>query len=189
MYSVEIAISAWLVQRDQAAAAWLVHEHRGLVLGTARRWGVPLEMEQDAVQEVFVRVFNRLHLFRPDKPFVHWLSVIARNTCAKLRRYWCHRSCLSAVFEQAAQDVSGLDVPHLSSPDKEVAAREWMGTFQHALAALPPHELDLFERIVLGGEDVASSMVRLGTTSGAIRVTLHRVRRKLQTSLSLHLGV
>ena len=138
--TAESAIAAWLNQRDQSAAAWLVDEHRSQVLGTARRWGVPAEMEQDAVQEVFLRVFNKLHLFRPEKPFAHWLSGVTRHTCAKLRRHWCHRHKLSAVFDGAAQDIDDTELPHSSSPDHEAMQHEKQSALHAALAQLPPHE-------------------------------------------------
>ena len=183
MHSSESAIAAWLNQRDQSAAAWLVNEHRGLVLGMARRWGVPEEMEQDAVQEVFLRVFNKLHLFRPEKPFTHWLSTVTRNTCAKLRRHWCHRHKLSAVFDGAAQDIDDTQLPQLRTPFTEASAREQWQALDKALAALSPRERDLFEKQHLEGEANAQTAVRLGLARTAVRVATHRIRNKLRGQL------
>ena len=179
----ESAITAWLHQSDQAAATWLVLEHRSLVLGTARRWGVPAEMEQDAVQEVFLRVFNKLHLFDPQKPFAHWLSVVARNTCAKLRRHWCHRHRLSSVFEGAAVDIEETDLPHSRTPLAEASAREQFHALEMALAALSPRERDIFEKQHLEGETNAQTAVRLGIAPVAARVAAHRIRSKLKGEL------
>jgi RNA polymerase sigma-70 factor (ECF subfamily) len=181
--TAENAITAWLHQRDQAAAAWLVHEHRSLVLGTARRWGVPAEMEQDAVQEVFLRVFNKLHLFQPEKPFAHWLSVVARNTCAKLRRHWCYRHKLSAVFEGAAVDVADVELTYSRSPDREAMHKEQVSVLEMALADLLPHERELAERHLIQGEATEETAAALGITPGALRVASHRLRKKLQMNL------
>ncbi len=180
--TAESAIAAWLNQRDQSAAAWLVDEHRSQVLGTARRWGVPAEMEQDAVQEVFLRVFNKLHLFRPEKPFAHWLSGVTRHTCAKLRRHWCHRHKLSAVFDGAAQDIDDTELPYSSSPDHEAMQHEKRSALHAALAKLPPHERELIERQLIEGETAAETATALQLTPGAVRVALHRIRKKLQES-------
>lgn len=183
--TAESAIAAWLNQRDQSAAAWLVDEHRSQVLGTARRWGVPAEMEQDAVQEVFLRVFNKLHLFRPEKPFAHWLSGVTRHTCAKLRRHWCHRHKLSAVFDGAAQDIHDTELPHSSSPDHEAMQDEKRSALHAALAQLPPHERELIERQLIEGETAAETATALRITPGAVRVALHRLRKKLQVNNEL----
>jgi RNA polymerase sigma-70 factor (ECF subfamily) len=183
--TAENAITAWLHQRDQAAAASLVHEHRSLVLGTARRWGVPAEMEQDAVQEVFLRVFNKLHLFQPEKPFAHWLSGVARNTCAKLRRHWCHRHRLSAVFEGAAVDVSECDLRHEKTPETEATSRETVIGLNAALARLSPRERELVEKHHLEGESPAETAERLGMKPTAARVALHRALQKLQSAALL----
>lgn len=177
--SAESAIAAWLHQRDQAAAAWLVHEHRSLVLGTARRWGVPAEMEQDAVQEVFLRVFNKLHLFRPENAFAHWLSAIARNTCAKLRRHWCHRHRLSAVFEGAAVEVTDVELPHSRSPDREAACREDLAHLQRAMGSLNPRERQIIE------QQLSAETVPPPAPSVAARVALSRARSHLRHLLSL----
>lgn len=179
----ESAIAAWLNQRDQSAAAWLVDEHRSQVLGTARRWGVPAEMEQDAVQEVFLRVFNKLHLFHPEKPFAHWLGAITRNTCAKLRRHWCHRHKLSAVFDGTVQDVEETDLPHSRTPLAEASAREQFHALEMALAALSPRERDIFEKQHLEGETNAQTAVRLCIAPVAARVAAHRIRSKLKGEL------
>jgi RNA polymerase sigma-70 factor (ECF subfamily) len=186
--SVEKAISAWNIQGDQSAATWLVHEHRGLVLSAARRWGVPEEMEQDAVQEVFVRVFNSLHLFRPEKPFAHWLNVITRNTCSKIRRYWCQRFRLSAVFEGAAEDIADLDVPHSSSPDVQADIRDRARALERVLLGLSSQEQDLFAQLWHDERALAPPAGGPAPSNGAIRAARHRLRRKLQAGLSLQFG-
>jgi RNA polymerase sigma-70 factor (ECF subfamily) len=183
--NAKTAIHAWLHHRDQAAAAWLVHEHRNLVLGTARRWGVPAEMEQDAVQEVFLRVFNKLHLFQPEKPFAQWLSVVARNTCAKLRRHWCHRYRLSSVFEGAAIDISEGELIHENTPETETASRERLIGLRAALAQLAQRERELVESYHLNGEPQAETAERLGIKATAARVALHRALEKLRSAPQL----
>jgi RNA polymerase sigma factor (sigma-70 family) len=172
--TAESAIDAWLNQRDQNAAAWLINEHRHLVLSTARRWGVPAEMEQDAVQEVFIRVFNKLHRFRPEKPFLHWLSIVTRYTCAKLRRHWCHRHHLSTVFENSALDLTHAELTHNRSPDHEASVREDIRRLQIALGQLLPHERLLIE------QQLAHDSTQARPSSPASRVALYRVRAKLR---------
>ena len=163
-----IAIHRWLSHHDQCAAAWLVNEHRSQVLRTARSWGAPMWMEDDVVQEVFLRVFRSLPRFEPRMPFAHWLSVIARNTCAKLRRHWCHRHKLSAGFEDGALELRIELQATRDEPDQHLIAKEQLLHLEHAMQQLTPRERLLLEK---GSE----------TQSPAQRVALHRARKRLRT--------
>lgn len=160
------AIQRWLASRDEKAAAWLFHAHRPQVLRAARAWGAPAWMEEDVVQEVFLRVFRALPRFEPCMPFAHWLAVIARNTCAKLRRHWCHRHKLSAGFangaEELLKDVSG----NQEAPDDRLIHKEQMTRFEHALAQLSERD-----RHLLAGHSTAHTPAQ--------RVALHRARKRL----------
>ena len=172
--SDESAIKAWLHQRDQAAAAWLVNQHLSRVLHTARRWGIPPEMEQDLAQEIFLRMFKHLPLFRCDKPFAHWLSVITRNTCAKLRRHWHRRHLMSTVFNQTEIDLTHVALTHHRSPDSELTTREEIHRLHHALSQLRPQERQLIEQ--QASPDSNSS----APTPTSARTALSRARSKLR---------
>ena len=142
-----IAIQSWLSRHDQNAAAWLVNEHRPQVLRAARSWGAPHWMEEDVVQEVFLRVFRSLPRFEPSMPFAHWLSVIARNTCAKLRRHWCHRHKLSAGFEDGAQELLDETPSTQTAPDAQLIRKEQKTHLTQALSQLSERDRHLLEGI------------------------------------------
>jgi RNA polymerase sigma-70 factor (ECF subfamily) len=177
--TAETAIIAWLRWQDQSAATWLVHTHRQLVLSIARRAGAPPDLEEDALQEVFLRVFRYLPRFQPRQPFAHWLSVVARNTCAKLRRRWCQRHRLSALFENGATDVFAQDFPHDRCPDKQLMHHEKLAALEAGLGHLSAREREILERHTLGQEDAATLAASMGMSPGALRVVLHRARQKL----------
>lgn len=163
-----IAIQSWLSRHDQNAAAWLVNEHRSQVLRVARSWGAPHWLEEDVVQEVFLRVFRSLPRFESRMPFAHWLAVIARNTCAKLRRHWCHRHRLSVGFEDGALELLDETPSTQTAPDAQLIRKERMTHLTQALSQLSERDRRLLE----------------GTTSAqtlAHRVALHRARARLRT--------
>lgn len=166
-----IAIQCWLNHRDQDAAAWLVNEHRPQVLRTARSWGAPAWMEEDVAQEVFLRVFRALHRFEPRMPFAHWLAVIARNTCAKLRRRWCRRHRLCAGFEDGARVMDDEAVCRQASPDDQLVHKEHLALLCLALSRLSERDRLLLE----GGSTILTA---------AQRVALHRARTRLRRHFS-----
>ena len=169
----DIAIQSWLSRHDQRAAAWLVNEHRAQVLRAARSWGAPVWMEEDVVQEVFMRVFRSLPRFEPRMPFAHWLAVIARNTCAKLRRHWCHRHKLSAAFEEGAQELIDEAPGPQTTPDTLLMRKEQMAHFEQALSQLSERDRRLLE-----GHSTA--------LTPAQRVALHRARARLRMLIHQH---
>ncbi|MDH3213316.1 MAG: sigma-70 family RNA polymerase sigma factor [Myxococcales bacterium] len=68
------------------------------VFARARRILGSSEDAEDALQEVFLRVFRSIAEFRFDRPFVHWLQVITLNTCRQ--GHGCrgpHNQCASGL--------------------------------------------------------------------------------------------
>ncbi len=163
-----IAIQSWLSHCDENAAAWLVKEHRPQVLRTARSWGAPSWMEEDVVQEVFLRVFRSLPRFEPRMPFAHWVAGITRNTCAKLCRHWCHRHRLSAGFENGALELLDEAPDTQTPPDAQLIRQELLAKLEQAMTCLSERERQLLA-------DPTSPQ------TPAQRVALHRARKRLRT--------
>lgn len=73
--------------RRTSAYNELVRRHSGYVF---RRAYAVLRSEQDAedvAQEVFLAAYHNLPKFKPDRPFLHWLSTVTLNACRmNLRR-------------------------------------------------------------------------------------------------------
>jgi RNA polymerase sigma-70 factor (ECF subfamily) len=63
----------------------LVEAHAGLVRSVALRLLGP-EDSQDAIQEVWIRVWRNLRSFRGDSAFSTWLYRVATNSCLVMRR-------------------------------------------------------------------------------------------------------
>ena len=173
---LDTALHAWQHHRSQSAATWLVQAHRPLVLHAVRHSGVPAEMHEDAAQEVFAQVFAALPRYTAQRPFACWLSVIARNTCWKLRRHWQHRHALSACFENAALDADECILSdHERRPDRALMRQELHASLQALLDALPERERALIERHL--HEDDAETR-----PTAAERTALCRARAKLRAN-------
>lgn len=141
-----VAVLAWQRHRSQNAANWLFHTHRHLAVRAASRSGVPSEMHDDAVQEVFAQVFEALPGYTEREPLECWIAVIARNTCSKIRRRWTHRRRFSACFENAALDVADCDLQdHENRPDSALMRQEFYRNVQVVLNGLSRRERELIE--------------------------------------------
>src|SRR5690606_18144694 len=77
-------------------------EHFGLVWSMVRRFGVPSAQHEDAVQEVWLVAYRRLHTLEPDASAKAWLSSIARRVASRLRRTDHRQRRKIAALELAA---------------------------------------------------------------------------------------
>src|ERR1700747_1036551 len=66
---------------DDAAAAELVEHLYPTVIRIVRNHLPRRELEEDLAQEIFLKIFAKLHQSRADMPFEHWVSRVSVNTC------------------------------------------------------------------------------------------------------------
>src|SRR3982751_6292419 len=75
---------------EQAAARELVERLYPIVIRIVRAHRPRRIAEEDLMQDVFIKMFNRLAQYRGDAPFEHWVSRIAVTTCMdQLRAQRC----------------------------------------------------------------------------------------------------
>jgi len=124
---------------------------------------------EDAVQEVFVRGFERLCSLRDDRRFASWISQIARNHCRDLlrsRNRRPDRPMTPAIEETAKAPIEEFD------------------DLRAALARLPEeHRLPLL-LFYFDGKDTKSLARELGLTQGGACARLYRARRHLRRLLA-----
>ena len=68
-------------QGDELAWEVLVRQHQGRVCSIALGYVGEQDEANDLAQEIFVRVYEKLHTCEDPDRFVYWLTRIARNAC------------------------------------------------------------------------------------------------------------
>ena len=66
---------------NKEAFRWLVQQHQRLVFSLALKMLADEEEAKDVVQETFIRVWQRISDYNPQKPFTTWLYTIASRFC------------------------------------------------------------------------------------------------------------
>jgi RNA polymerase sigma-70 factor (ECF subfamily) len=161
-----------------AFLAWvgrLVHEHRGLLAGIARREGLTPEDAFDAVQEA-LHTFITLPAARPlvDEPDQSrkLLSTLTRNVARNRRRlHAVARPHDQASLDQLAASAASVEET-LVAAEEHVRLEGCMRT----LAEIPRAVVTLRMLDDRPGEDVART---LGITPGHVAVLLHRAKASL----------
>jgi len=160
--------AALAAKGDAVAFERLYRRHAARIHSLCRRMLNP-ESADDVMQDVFVRAWQKLHLFRGEAAFGTWLHRLAINVVLARRAEAAkHRTRYSddeTVWERAATRPSGSDTRM---------------DFEAALANLPEGAREIFVLHDIEGykhEEIANL---LGVSAGTSKSQLHRARMALR---------
>ncbi|HVE12355.1 MAG TPA: sigma-70 family RNA polymerase sigma factor [Elusimicrobiota bacterium] len=182
--SDDLALVARARGGDADAFADLVRRHHARVHGMcASLVNNPADVE-DAVQEVFLKVFRSLDRFQGEARFSTWLYRVVMNHCLDLRRRAAHRRAesLETLLEEGDEPLLRL----LEAPESRRDAAEEAEEREVAaamLAALPEEYrevLALRETQGLSYEDIAKTME---CSVDSVKARLRRARAGLREKL------
>lgn len=160
------------VQGDEAAFERLYRTHVARVTSLAR-WLLGTDEVEDAVQEVFIRVWEKLGTFNGQAAFGTWLHRVAVNHMLRRRQRRAILRSREGADDEAMLTVSG-PVPR---PDLKVA-------LEAAVGKLPAGAREVFVLHDMEGfthEEIGQS---LEIDPGTSRSQLHRARMLLRGILS-----
>jgi RNA polymerase sigma-70 factor (ECF subfamily) len=81
MERTEAELIAAVLKGDAASFEPLVEKYSPRVFATARRYARRDSEVEDIAQEVWLKAFAKLHSFRGEAPFEHWLMRMTVRTC------------------------------------------------------------------------------------------------------------
>jgi RNA polymerase sigma-70 factor, ECF subfamily len=182
----DIRLMQRVVAGEEAALAELYDRYAARVLGVCVRILSEAQMAEDALQEVYVRVWERAHLFDATRGnFLTWLMGITRNTCIdQLRRLQARPQAAEPpsdvdgfTFEETLTDPNS-DVPEIAALNERAAL------VRRALAALTPEQRQVIELSYFRGLTRREIARKLDWPEGTVHT---RARLALQTlRLELH---
>ncbi len=147
----------------------LVRRHLPALLGFVHYLRVPEAQQDDVMQEAFVRAFAHLDRYDPERPFVTWLLVIARNYYFNERRRTARDQARRAAEPMCIPDIAGVEAAAIS----RVAAAA-------ILAELSDDARFLVELRVFRELSFAEIGELLGESEGTVRVRFHRLLGQLR---------
>lgn len=169
-----------------AALAELYDRYAARVFGVCVRILNEAQMAEDALQEVFVRVWERAHLFDASRGnFLTWLMGITRNTCIdQLRRLKARPQAAEPPnevdgfsFEESLTDP-GSTIPEIAALNERAAL------VRRALASLTPEQRQVIELSYFRGFTRREIARKLNWPEGTVHT---RARLALQNlRLALH---
>ena len=158
---------------DRSAHEALVNQFSAMVFRLISRFFRTREDVEDIAQDVFLKLFARIHQVHPDENFPGWLARVTVNTCYDELRKTRRRR---AAIETYGPEIAGEQTVAPAEPDS-------IGKARLALQRLDPKlriPLVLKEVDEMSVEEIARTM---GLTQTNVKVRLFRARKKLQSML------
>ena len=149
-------------------------EHFGLVWSMVRRFGVPSAQHEDAVQEVWLVAYRRLHTLEPDASAKAWLSTITRRVASRLRRTEHRQHRKLAALHVASERARGPSPGRVDEHD----ARRLLEALLAVLDEEQREVLVLAQVHGLSGPEIAELLeIPLNTAYSRLRLARRRVDR------------
>jgi len=163
---------------DDAAFASLYDAHAGRVFALCLRLSGDRTAAAELVQDVFVRIWERLSSYRGDSAFSTWLHRVALNTVLESGRKGNRRR----LRVQIAADFANVDATFdgaAAASDPHTAM-----DLESAIASLPAGARAVFTLYDVEGYGHGEIAALLGIAEGTSKAHLFRARRLLRQRLA-----
>lgn len=177
-----------LVRRVQAgkqsAYRTLVERYERMVFSITNRYGTTAADAEDLAQEVFVKAFRQIDRLRQPDRFSSWLYGIALNHCRDYAKNIRRQTRPFSDTEQEAHRVTGAT----PAQDEQLEADEQSARLWDALAELSPTYATPFLLKYRDGLSYKAMSARMDVSVSALKVRVHRARKKLQALLDAEMN-
>lgn len=165
---------------DKQAFATLINAHKTIVYNLALGILKDRQEAEDLTQEVFIRVYENLRLFRGKSRFSVWLGKITYNTA--LNRLKALKRLPLALEEEKLMAASPLNEAS-NSPLAKIEEKERREILREAFSRLPEiYQLPIMLRYIQG-LSVSEVAEILNLPQGTVKTRLARAREILRRKL------
>jgi RNA polymerase sigma-70 factor, ECF subfamily len=178
----DIALLARVAMKDVTAFEELHVHYKALLIHTVHRVLDDYDDTQDVVQDLFVSIWQKAHLYEPSKgkPST-WLTCMARNRAIDVVRSRARRSSLNNRFE--TEQKTALPAFDSRSGDELLDLSERVNLLRSAVKRLSPSQRDAIEQAFFQGrarKEMASDTAEpLGTVKARVRRGLKQLNAML----------
>ena len=139
---------------------------------------------EDVVQEVFLKVFVKMHQYRGPQPYTHWVSRLSITTCYDwLRRQKARPAVMASDLTDAEREVIEQTLANDGGENPGTRAELLSGLLDRLIASLKPQEQIVIRLLDIEERPVAEIADLTGWSHSKIKVTAFRTRKKLSELL------
>jgi RNA polymerase sigma-70 factor (ECF subfamily) len=171
---------ARVVEGDRRAFELLYDRYAATVFGLTLKMLGDREVAEDAVQEIFLRVWRRLGSFDRSRAFAPWLFGIAHNYCIdELRR---RKVRPQSVYEDDENPILS-EIPDEIDVGETAILAEQGQIVRSALEQLPEEQRQTLLLAYFGGLTQQEIAVKLGNPLGTVKTRMRLGLQKLRAVL------
>jgi RNA polymerase sigma-70 factor (ECF subfamily) len=167
-----------VLQGNLRAFATIVERYTPGLFSLARRYGNTTEQAEEAVQDIFVKIYQALGRFQISRRLGPWVYKIALNHLRSLYRRRNRKRRLSLVRMDETALVNLADTKE-ADPAETLLRREGEALVREALGGLRRIQREVFVLRVLEGLSVGEVAATLGIPEGTVKTHTHRARKHL----------
>ncbi len=164
---------------DRGAFERLYRQHVNRVFSLCARMVNDRASAEELTQDVFVRAWEKLHLFRGESSFSTWLHRLTVNVVLNARKTEGRQR---ARFEENDEEAGGMDA-HPGVVGMPLAPGDLLD-LEDAITRLPPGARRVFVLHDVEGYKHEEIAEMLGVTAGATKAQLHRARLLLREAMN-----
>lgn len=176
--SDEQLIEKILKDNDHKSFAQLVSKHKDVVFSLILQIVKSEEDAKDVLQEVFIRIYDKLDTFRHNAKFSTWIYRIAYNAALshfnKAKRTGTQGLTDIELASEALDSYNVIDAEY-----EEARAGGLLDSLENAINRLNQHEKIVITLFYLNDFSVREISSVIGLTENHIKVLLHRSRKRL----------
>ena len=170
-------------QGDTAAFEALVRKYQARIFATVRRYSRRDSEVEDIVQDIFLKVHQKLGTYRKDAPFEHWLMRLAVRTCYDALR--AHRRNRETNFSDMSDtEEDWLERfranPESASEDADAARL----LVQRVLDQMPPGAKMVITLLEIEEKSVKEIAALTGWSVPLVKVRAFRARAEMRKVLA-----
>jgi RNA polymerase sigma-70 factor (ECF subfamily) len=165
---------------DRNAAAWLYNRHIDRVHRICYRIILDPSQVQDCVQEVWLKVFRKIHRFQCSKSFAAWLNTVTANTAIDYYRKWIKHENNIDNDEISIRAMTTDENPGEKKLDGELIQQ----LIREALGKISVNQRTAFILRYFEEIPIVEIAETLGCTEGAVRTHIRRSLLALRAKLA-----
>lgn len=163
---------------DTSTFAFLVEKHKSMVYTICLKIVRKPEDAEELAQDVFLKVYEKLDSFRGDARFSTWLYRIAYNAAISKTRK--RRLEIEALDDFT---ISNYSVDEVKEEIQALDAEEQQALLKEAMETLSDDDYLIIQLFYLKELPVKEISTITGLSQANIKVKLHRIRKKLYSSM------
>ncbi len=163
---------------DRGAFERVYRQHVNRVFSLCARMVSDRARAEELTQDVFVRAWEKLHLFRGESSFATWLHRLTVNVVLNARKVEGRQR---SRYEESDDDAGMDSMPGVVG--MPLAPGDLLD-LEEAITRLPPGARRVFVLHDVEGYKHEEIAEMLGVTSGATKAQLHRARLLLREALN-----